>query len=171
MWHWSHPFQTLSRMSRFYSPFSHWSIQLINCIWYHPTMLQISTCHTYSQKEASWLQWLKNYWPVSNLSLIAEILEKPVSSKDSSYLNSQNLYNTFQSAYRHGHSTETALLKVVYDLLLSLSKGNMYVLALLDFSSAFNTIDYSILVHRFYADFRFTDTVLQWFSSYLTDRT
>ena len=45
------------------------------------------------------------------------------------------------------------------------------VLALLDFSSAFDTIDHPILVHRLYTDFGFTDTVLQWFSSYLTDRT
>ena len=36
---------------------------------------------------------------------------------------------------------------------------------------AFDTIDHTILVHRLHTDFGFTDTVLQWFSSYLTDRT
>ena len=56
-------------------------------------------------------------------------------------------------------------------MLLSLDKGNISVLALLDFSSAFDTIDHPILVHRLPTDFGFTDTVLQWFSSYLTDRT
>ena len=45
------------------------------------------------------------------------------------------------------------------------------VRALLDFSSAFHTIDHPILVHRLHTDFGFTDTVLQWFSSYMTDRT
>ena len=112
---------------------------------------------------------LNNYWSVSNLILIVKILEKLVLSQISSYLNSQNLYNTFQSAYCPCHSAETALLQVVNDLFLSLSKGNMYVLALLDYSSAFDTIDHSILVHRLHTDFEFTDTVLQWFSSYLTD--
>ena len=73
--------------------------------------------------------------------------------------------------YHHGHCTETALLKVVGDLLISFDKGNISVLALLDFSSAFDTIDHSILVHRLHTDFGFTDTVLQWFSSYLTDCT
>ena len=77
----------------------------------------------------------------------------------------------FQSAYRPGHSTETALLKVCNDLYLSLNKGNMPVLALLDFSSAFDTIDHSILVHRLHTDFGFTDNVFQSFSSYLNDRT
>ena len=114
---------------------------------------------------------LNNYRPVSNLCFIAKILEKLVLSQVSSYLNSHNLYNTCQSAYRPGHSTETALLKVDNDLFLSLNKGNISVLALLDFSSAFDTIDHTILVHRLHTDFGFTDTVLQWFSSYLTDRT
>ena len=49
--------------------------------------------------------------------------------------------------------------------------GSISVLALLDFSSAFDTIDHSILVHHLHTDFGFTDTVLQWFLSYLTDRT
>ena len=114
---------------------------------------------------------LNNYRPVSNLCFIAKILEKIVLSQVSSYLNSHNLYNTCQSEYRPGHCTETALLKVVNDLFLSLNKGNISVLALLDFSSAFDTIDHTILVHRLHTDFGFTDAVLQWFSSYLTDRT
>ena len=82
-----------------------------------------------------------------------------------------NIYNTCQSAYRPGHSTETALLKVVNDLFLSLNKGNISVLALLDLSSAFDAIDHPILVHRLQTDLGYTDSVLQWFSSYLTDRT
>ena len=111
------------------------------------------------------------YRPVSNLCFIAKILEKLVLSQVSAYLNSHNLYNTCQSAYRPGHSTETALLKVVNNLFLSLNKGNISVLALLDFSSAFATIDHPILVHRLHTDFGFTDTIFQWFSSTLTDCT
>ena len=104
--------------------------------------------------------------PVSNLCSIVEILEKLVLSQVSAYLNSLNLYNTCQSAYRPGHSTETALLKVANDLFHSLDKGIISVQELLDFSSVFDTI-----VHRLHTDFGDIDTVLQWFSSYLTDRT
>ena len=113
---------------------------------------------------------LNNYRPVSNLCFIAKILKKLLLSQDSAYLKSHNLHNTYQSSYRPGHSTEAALLKVVDDLFLSLNKGNASVSVLFDFS-AFDTIDHPILVHRLHTDFVFTDTDLQWFSSYLTDRT
>ena len=88
-----------------------------------------------------------------------------------SYINSHNRYNTFQSAYRPGHSTETAVLKVLSDLFLSLIKTNMSVLDLHEFSSVLITFDHSFLVHRLHTDFGFNDTVLQWLLSYLTDST
>ena len=88
-------------------------------------------------------------------------MEKLVLSQVSSYLNSHNLCNACQSAYRQGHSTEAAHLKVVNDLFLSPTKGNISVLALLDFSSAFDTIVHPILVHRLHTDIGFTDSVLQ----------
>ena len=114
---------------------------------------------------------LNNYRPVSNLCFIAKILEKLVLSHVYAYLNSHSLCNTCQSACRPGHSTETSLLKVVNDLFLSPNKGNISALALLVFSSAIDTIDHPILVHRLHTDFGFTDAVLQWFSSYMSDRT
>ena len=134
-------------------------------------MFQISSCQTYFQKRCLDRNDLNNYRPVSSLCIIAEILEKLVLSQVSSYFNSHKLCNASHSAYCAGHSTETALLKVVGDLLHSLIKGNESALALLDASSALEEIDHSILVHRLHTDIGFTDSVLQWFSSYLTDRT
>ena len=114
---------------------------------------------------------MNNYRPFSNPCFIANILEILILSHVSSYLNSHNLSKTFQSTYRLGHSTETAVLNVVNDLFLSLNKGNMSALALMDFSTIFNTIDHSILVHRLHIHLGFTDAVLQRFSSYQTDYT
>ena len=127
-------------------------------------MLQIRSFHAYSQKRCLDHNDLNNYRPVSNLCFIAKILKKFVH-------NSHNHLSTYQSAYRPGHSTETSLLKVISNLFLSLNKGNMSVQALLDFSSAFDTIVHSILVHRLHTDYGLTDTDLQWLSYYLTDRT
>ena len=134
-------------------------------------MLQFSTCHANSIKRCLEHNDLNNYRPFSILCFIAKILEKLVLFQVSSYLNSHNLYNTCQSEYRPCHSTETAHLTVVNVLFLSLNKGNISLLTLLDFSSEFDTIDHPILVYRLHTDFGFTDAVLQWFSSFLTDRT
>ena len=113
---------------------------------------------------------LKNFRPISNLPFISKIIEKLVLVQISRHLSANNLLNQFQSAYRPGHSTETALLKIVNDLLLSLDDGNISLLASLDLSAAFDTIDHAILLHRLQHDFGLSGTVLDWFSSYLSGR-
>ena len=52
-----------------------------------------------------------------------------------------------QSAYRVGHSTESALLKVKSDLLHALDKQEVTCLVLLDLSAAFDTIDHNLLLN------------------------
>ena len=85
------------------------------------------------------------------------------------YINvSHNEYNDYDQV--KGNEVQSGWLSVVTIVVyvISLNKGNISVVALLDFYSA---IDHTILVHRLHTDFGFTDTALQWFSSYLTDRT
>ena len=84
---------------------------------------------------------LKNYRPVSNLSFLSKLLEKVVLNQLNLHLSSNNLLLPFQSAYRQHHSTETALLHILNDLLLSTDSGKISLLTLLDFSAAFDTID------------------------------
>jgi len=47
-----------------------------------------------------------------------------------------------QSAYQAFHSTETAVLKVISDILLALDSGNLVVQTLLDLSAAFDSVDH-----------------------------
>ena len=113
---------------------------------------------------------MKNYRPVSNLSFLSKILEKVVLRQLSNHLLTNNLFYSHQSAYRAGHSTETALLKIVNDL-SALDEDKVSLLSLLDLSAAFDTIDHSILLSRLSYSFGISDTVLDWFTSYFTDRT
>ncbi len=114
---------------------------------------------------------LKNYRPVSNLPYISKILEKVVASRLEEHLKSSSLYDDVQSAYRNGHSTETALLRVHHDLTVALDKNCCAVLLMLDLSAAFDTIDHPILLKRLEHSFGIKDSALSWFSSYLKDRT
>ena len=85
-------------------------------------------------------------------------------------LNSLYYNCNFQSAYRAQHSTETALTRVHNDIMLALDKKHDVILVLLDLSAAFETIDHEVLLHRLEYRFGFTDTVLNWFRSYLSNR-
>ena len=53
---------------------------------------------------------LKNYRPVSNLSFASKLLERVVASQLHSYLESNDLYEPMQSAYRPRHNVESALI-------------------------------------------------------------
>ena len=113
---------------------------------------------------------LKNYRPVSNLNFISKILEKVVASRLQSHINKNDLANPLQSAYRKFHSTESALLKVQNDIALSMDKGEVTALTLLDLSAAFDTIDHTTLTKRLSNWYGITGPALDWFSSYLKDR-
>jgi hypothetical protein len=112
----------------------------------------------------------KNYRPVSNLSFVSKVLEKHVDKHLSDFAEMNNLTETFQSAYSPFHSTETALLRVQSDLLMSVDTTGAAVLVLLDLSAAFDTIDHNILLDRLNVTFGIKDRALDWIRSYLTDR-
>ena len=68
-------------------------------------------------------------------------------------------FSEFQSAYRSRHSTETALLKVVNDVVVSACDRQATVFRSLDISAAFDTIDHDILLDRISQDFGIRGTV------------
>ena len=110
---------------------------------------------------------LKNYRPISNLSFLSKVTEKIVLSQLSAYLNANNLFPTIQSAY----STEIALLNMMSDILHALDYGDVTVVTLLDLSAAFATIDHNILCQRLEHLYGISGTPLNWFRSYLSNRT
>ena len=113
---------------------------------------------------------LKNYRPVSNLPFLSKILEKLVLKQLLLHLETNSLKEPFQSAYREHHSTETALVRVMNDLLNVIDQGSCSLLTLLDLSSAFDTIDHALLLNRLESIFGISGTALSWFSSYLANR-
>ena len=111
-----------------------------------------------------------NLRPVSNLQYISKLTERAVYDQTHSHMSRYELYPLLQSAYRAGHSTETALLKVQNDILLNMDRKRITLLVLLDLSTAFDTVDHRVLVRRLESSFGITVTALSWFSSSLSQR-
>ena len=81
---------------------------------------------------------------MSNLLFLSKVLERVILRQLVAHLSSNGLLPKFQSAYRKGHSTETAVLKVFLDIVDDMDKGKCVLLLLLDRSAAFDTVDHDI---------------------------
>lgn len=82
---------------------------------------------------------------MSNLAFLSELLESVVRGQ---FLNLSDAMPNHQSSCRKRHSTETASLKVFNDLLPAFNRGEVTAAVLLDFSSAFYTVDHELhLLH------------------------
>ena len=90
----------------------------------------------------------KNYRPVSNLSYISKVIEWAVCNQLTRYVETTGKLEECQSAYRDGHSTETALLKVKTDFLNIIDDKGAMCLVLLDLSAAFDMVTHDILLNR-----------------------
>ena len=115
-------------------------------------------------------EMFKNYRPVSNLSFLSKVIEKVVAARLLEHMSENNLLDPMQSAYRKGHSTETALLRVHNDILSAVDKGNGVGLILLDLSAAFDTVDHTIFLTFLEDCIGLKGSPLSLLRSYLTNR-
>ena len=113
----------------------------------------------------------KSYRPISNLAVLSKLLERLVARQLIDYLTASRLLPDLQSAYRAHHSTETAVLKVLSDILLAVDSGDLAMLSLLDLSAAFDTVDHATIIRRLGISYGLGGTTLSWFTSYLGGRT
>ncbi len=109
---------------------------------------------------------LNNYRPISNISFLSKILEKVVLQQLNQFLDEYSIREKYQSGFRQGHNTETALLKIVNDLRLNTDKGNASVLILLDLSAASDMVDHCILIDRLEKCIGLSGNDLNWFKTY-----
>jgi len=104
-------------------------------------------------------QIVKIVQPIINLSGLSKLLERLEARRLIDYIRDANLLPSFQSGFRLLHSTETAVLKVLSDLLEALDRGDVAVLLLLDLSVAFDTVDQETLLRRLELTFGVSGTV------------
>ena len=114
---------------------------------------------------------VKSHRPISNLSFMSKVIEKVIFHQLVVYLDSNNLVPKYQSGFRKHHSTESATLRVLSDIYSAIDNGKIALLALLDVSAAFDTVDHDILMDRLAESFGIVGQAHDWLSSFITGRT
>jgi len=140
-----------------------------------PALLKTAIITPRLKKPGMDINTAQSYRPISNLSFLSKLLERVVGGHIQSFLDLHSLLPHFQSAYRRGFSTETALVKVYADLITALDSNtdSHAVLTLLDITEAFDTVDHSILLQllqRLQRSCGISGNPLAWFTSYLAAR-
>ncbi|CAG9138106.1 unnamed protein product [Plutella xylostella] len=112
---------------------------------------------------------LNHYRPISILPFLSKVLESIVHRQLTAFLCNGGLLNPYQSGFRAGHSTTTALLKVTEDIRSGMENRMITVLVLIDFSNAFNAVDHDLLLAVLVKS-QISPAAVSWFSSYLRGR-
>lgn len=108
--------------------------------------------------------------PISILPALSKVLEKVLLKQINEYVNEHNILPLYQSGFRQGHSTVTALSRVTDDIVSNLDRKRATALVLLDFSKAFDTISHAVLISKlkYYGFSRDASSII---ASYLSNRT
>ncbi len=110
-----------------------------------------------------------NYRPISVIPHVAKIAEKCVQHQLKEYLLTHDFITVNQSAYLPGHSTVTALHKLIMEILDGINEGCISGICLFDLEKCFDTINHSLLLHKL-GKYGIRNNEHQWFQSYLSNR-
>jgi len=88
-----------------------------------------------------------SYRPISNVSVLSKLLERLVARQLMEYLSLAGL-PTLQFGFRQGHSTKTAYLRVLSNILQAVDRGDLAALVLLDLSAVCDMVSHSIMLER-----------------------
>ena len=108
---------------------------------------------------------LDNYRPISLLPAFSKIFEKIVHEQLTDYFTRHKLF--FDGQY--GFRIELATIELVDRILWNIDNKLLPVVVFMDLSKAFDTLDHSILIHK-WQYYRITGIALNWFKSYLLNR-
>ena len=85
-------------------------------------------------------------------------------------MSNEDIISTHQSGFRSLHSTVTALLEATDNWAFNIDHGNVNAVVFLDLKKAFDTVDHDILSSKMNL-YGIQGIALDWFGSYLTNRT
>lgn len=110
-----------------------------------------------------------NYRPVALTSHIIKIFEKVLRSNIIQHFDKNNLFNNSQHGFRSGRSCLSQLLEHLDTLLSLLEDGSNVDVVYLDFSKAFDKVDFNIVLNKF-KSLGIGGRIHTWLTSFLTNR-
>ena len=88
-----------------------------------------------------------DYRPISILPVLSKVFERLIMKQLCNFIEINNIYFSTQAGYRRNYSTNTILIKM-RDILNAMNKGEVTLSILADFSKAFDTVDYTVLIKK-----------------------
>ena len=104
---------------------------------------KVSPLHNGGTKEE-----MNSYRPISILPTLSKLLEKFIQKHFMQYLNTFDLIHKYQSGFRAGHSTESALLLMTERWLKASDEGKVVGSCMVDFRKAFDLVDHTLLLEK-----------------------
>ena len=89
-----------------------------------------------------------NYRPITSSSHLIKVCERVICSKLVAYLDQNFLFNPNQHGFRKGRSCLSGLLSHFYEVLEIIESGGQADVVYLDFSKAFDKVDFSVLLKK-----------------------
>ncbi|CAB0033156.1 unnamed protein product [Trichogramma brassicae] len=89
-----------------------------------------------------------DFRPISLLCAMSKILERLAHAQFVDYSESGQIIDRYQSGFREGHSTQTALMRIMDDVKEAVESQEVTLLAAVDLSRAFDVINHSILLNK-----------------------
>ena len=97
-------------------------------------------------------------------------MEKVIYKRLLNYLDKNKLIHDHQFGFRKGRSTVQAIHTIVENVINNIEAGDLTLSIFLDLSKAFDTVDHGLLLRKLEAC-GIRGVTLDWFNSYLTNRT
>ena len=109
------------------------------------------------------------YRPISILPVLSKVFERLIMKQLCNFVEINDIYSSTQAGYRRNHSTNTILIKMRDDILNAMNKGEVTLSILADFSEAFDTFDYTVLIKKL-CKLNMSPEFLHFILSYISDR-